>query len=330
MKHRTISGVNIFTLTLFLVGSALASPITSIPVGAVPGFVAVNQTTNRIYVSNLNSNNVSVIDGATNTVIATVPVGNSPTGIDVNAATNSIYVANSGGNSVSVIDGLTNTVSATISGMSSPLRLSVNTATNQVFVSNFDTNSVSVIDGQNNTVTVSVQVGNGPAGIRANSSSNLIYVANLSSGTVSVIDGATDTVSETFSLPNGASPGNVALDPVTNRLFITDGFNNVVYAVDASNGSLLKTITGGKIPFKSLAYVTMFQPGKSVMISDDSNPGSVIEFSESTYAPISALAGGNTPIGIGVNRKTGKIYVAESGNGTVNVYSQGAPTKPPR
>jgi YVTN family beta-propeller protein len=39
---------------------------------------------NRIYVSNQSDNNVSVIDGVTNTVIATVPVGSLPTGVGVN------------------------------------------------------------------------------------------------------------------------------------------------------------------------------------------------------------------------------------------------------
>ncbi|WP_423826901.1 hypothetical protein [Serratia marcescens] len=37
-----------------------------------------------MYVTNLNSNNVSVIDGLTNGVIATIPVGNGPFGVGVN------------------------------------------------------------------------------------------------------------------------------------------------------------------------------------------------------------------------------------------------------
>ena len=43
--------------------------------GSEPEGVAVNPTTNRIYVANYDSNNVSVIDGASNTVVATVAVG---------------------------------------------------------------------------------------------------------------------------------------------------------------------------------------------------------------------------------------------------------------
>lgn len=51
-------------------------------------------STNRIYISNESNNNISVIDGNTNTVIATVTVSANPLGVDVNTETNRIYVSN--------------------------------------------------------------------------------------------------------------------------------------------------------------------------------------------------------------------------------------------
>jgi YVTN family beta-propeller protein len=323
-RNRSIAlHATLLALTLSFVSPASAGSATTIPVGTVPKFVAVNQTTDRIYVSNLNSNNVSVIDGATNTVIATVPVGNAPEVLDVNALTNTIYVANLEGNSVSAIDGGTNVVVATITLGSSagPFGVAVDSTRNLIYVSNTGTGTVSVINGETNTVTATVVVGLTPAGVRVNANSNLIYVANVGSGTISVIDGQSDTVTDTFTLPQGAGPGIIAFDPITNRLFVSDGFNQVVYVLDASAGTLLKTITGGKAPFKSVSYVAMFQPGKSILISDDSL-SAVIEVNESTYAATSGLKGGSGSYGLAVNRKTGGIYVAESSNGTVIVYAQ--------
>jgi YVTN family beta-propeller protein len=75
----------------------------TVAVGTSPIGVAVNATTNRIYVANYISNTVSVIDGASNAVTATVAVGTSPVGVAVNATANRIYVANTGSNTVSVI-----------------------------------------------------------------------------------------------------------------------------------------------------------------------------------------------------------------------------------
>jgi len=305
-----------------LASSALATSTISIPVGTVPKFVAVNQVTNRVYVSNLLSNNVSVIDGSTNQVIATVPVGNSPEVLEVNSGINMIYVANVGSGTVSVVDGASNTVTATIllGSSSAPIGVAVDSTRNLIYAANSGLGTVSVIDGKTNTVTATVQEGSTPAGIRVDSASNLIYVANFGSGTVSVISGADFTVTNTFTLPSSADPLFIALEPIANRLYITDAGNEVVDVLDASSGALLKTINGGRVPFKSPVYVTMFQPGKSVLISDLSL-GTVVQVSESSYAATAGLKGGNGPYGIAVNRKTGKIYVAESGNGTVNVYS---------
>jgi YVTN family beta-propeller protein len=85
----------------------------------------VNETTNRVYVTNEESDNVSVIDGSNNRVIATVPVGGSPVDVDVNSLTNRIYVANSDSDNVSVIDGISNTVIAVVTVGVDPLGVAI-------------------------------------------------------------------------------------------------------------------------------------------------------------------------------------------------------------
>ena len=50
--------------------------------------VTVNPETNRIYVANERSDNISVIDGATDSVVATIEVGEWTAGIDINPKTN--------------------------------------------------------------------------------------------------------------------------------------------------------------------------------------------------------------------------------------------------
>ncbi|HEY1679834.1 MAG TPA: hypothetical protein VGG04_19110 [Candidatus Sulfotelmatobacter sp.] len=313
----------IFSLlfALCFIGRTYAISSTIIPVGTVPERVAVNQITNRIYVANLNSNNVSVIDGNSDTVIATVSVGNGPSDIGINTVTNMIYVSNSGANTVSVVDGGSNTVVATISGLSFPIRVSVNAVTNQVFVVNNNKNSVSVIDGSSNSIITTIPVGSGSFGIRVNSATNLAYVTNLYAGTISVIDGQSDTVTSTFTLPQPANPGNIALDPITNELLVTDGFNSKVYVINASSGALLGTITGsGKLPFAPPTGIVEFQLGKSALVSFSSINGLML-VSDSSYTVVTGLKSGNGPAGMAVNRKTGKVYVTQINNGTVIVYS---------
>ena len=73
----------------------------------------------RAYVTNQNSNTVSVINTATNAVINTINVGTEPVGIDITSG-NLIYVVNKVSNNVSVINVATNTVIDTISVGLSP------------------------------------------------------------------------------------------------------------------------------------------------------------------------------------------------------------------
>ena len=67
-----------------------------------------------MYVANAGSNNVSVVNPATNTVTATIPAGPGPTGIAFDPDNGFMYVANQLGNTVTVISTLTNTVVDTI------------------------------------------------------------------------------------------------------------------------------------------------------------------------------------------------------------------------
>src|SRR5437016_3367201 len=77
-RRGAVAGVLGLTLAVGLLSSytlvaAAYGVVATIPVGTSPAGVAVNPATNRAYVTNYISNNVSVIDTTTNTVVATIP-----------------------------------------------------------------------------------------------------------------------------------------------------------------------------------------------------------------------------------------------------------------
>ena len=107
-------------IALMLSSAAYGDELTArVPVGANPIAMAVNPVTNKIYVANYESANVTVIDGATNST-AVVSTGSRPSALAVNPETNKIYVTNSATdtNSVTVIDGATNATSTVSVGLS--------------------------------------------------------------------------------------------------------------------------------------------------------------------------------------------------------------------
>src|SRR6266849_1731386 len=94
-----------FLAFLFLLSrSPLAQTVTTtVTAGTGPASVAVNTVTNKVYVANVTSSTVKVIDGDTNTT-TTVAAGTTPESVAVNPVTNKVYVANAGSANVTVID----------------------------------------------------------------------------------------------------------------------------------------------------------------------------------------------------------------------------------
>ena len=115
-------------------------------VGGEPEGVAVNPVTDKIYVANAGTDNISVIDGATYTATTLTSTGAA---VAVNPETNKIYVANTGADTVTVIDGVTNSTTSVPVG-ANPIILAVNSATNEIYVVG---DTITVIDGATNATT---------------------------------------------------------------------------------------------------------------------------------------------------------------------------------
>jgi YVTN family beta-propeller protein len=88
--------------------------------------IAVTPSGRNIYVSDIERNQVWVIDTATNTVVGSpIPVGSAPFGVSVTPDGSKVYVANSGDNTVSVIDTATNMVVAVLPVGNAPIAFGV-------------------------------------------------------------------------------------------------------------------------------------------------------------------------------------------------------------
>src|ERR1700759_1210027 len=178
-------------------------------VGKGPSALAVNPKTDKIYVANIRSNNVTVIDGKTNKTV-TVPAGPMPNAVAINQKTNKIYVSNQNldsktanePGSVTVIDGKTNKTT-TVTVEVQPGFVAVNEKTNKIYVVNNGTNSLSVIDGKTNKIEANIPFrpdGRAPLesgvmspyDVKVNETTDQIYVTGPQSNTVAAVDGKTN------------------------------------------------------------------------------------------------------------------------------------------
>ena len=229
-----------------LIGSCLSPDalsqrvIATIPVGNRPTYLAADQKTNRIYVSNQEDDTVSVIDGNTNAVVATVKVGRSPNGIALNSKTNRIYVANLNGRTLSVINGDKLTTSTMRLGMN-PAKVAVNTSTNRVYVTLENAHgSLAVIDGRHQKLETFIPLPPYPLGVAVDAPSNRIYVADFlcACGRISVINGLTNKIIETITLSGASLVGGIALDSKKKLGYASDE-NSGVFVINLVNNEVL-------------------------------------------------------------------------------------------
>ncbi len=188
--------------------------------------VAVNATTNRIYITQA-SGGVVVVNSNTNTVETTIQLPeNLNTGrLAINESTNRIYVTDIFGG-VSVIDGSTNTVVTNIRFGFLLEAISVNPITNRIYVANSVDRVVTVIRGEDNTIEANVFAGF-CRGVAVNPRTGRVFVFTPGTG-VAMLDGRlTSPTYNTFisRLDFGIFGWDSAVNPTTNIFYVaTQGF----------------------------------------------------------------------------------------------------------
>lgn len=311
-------------------GRAGPSLVAAVGVGVEPWGVAVNPSTDRVYVANFagpgSPGTVTVFDGTSRNVVTTLPVGAGPVGVAVDPTAGRAYAASAVGESLTVINSTTNSVIGTITGLDTgPYGVAANPATGLAYAGNFDPEApgvVWVIDGGTLLLITTVAVGGGPHHVAANPATNRIYVSNAGAGTLSVIDGGANAVVATAGV--GASPQGVAVDPGADRIYVANRDSDSVSVVDGASSSVLATIpvddrpTGVAIDTSTKwLYVTHDAPQNSVTVIDATSLGVLARF-----------AAGPRPRGVAADPVTNRAYVSNFDAHTVSVVERVAPPAP--
>src|SRR5258708_4776623 len=177
----------------------------------------VSKPGSRIYVTNENSGDLSVIDASTLEVISTVPLGKRPRGIHASPDGKTIYVALSGSpigrpgvdesklpppdktaDGIGVFDVQQNKLLRLIQSGSDPENFDLSRDGRHIFVSNEDDSKASMIDVASGKVTKTFAVGEEPEGVKIAPNGKLVYVTSEDTGTISVIDIAAGKITKTF------------------------------------------------------------------------------------------------------------------------------------
>lgn len=305
----------VWLLTIARLPAHAQSVVTTIPVGDSPWGIAVNAATNRIYVANHGSHDVSIIDGSSDSVLAAVDVNYSPGVLAVNPQTNRIYVANCNLQRLGacVIDGTTDSVIATL-GFTVYRDMAVNAQTNRIYahtISGHD-DRITVIDGTTNAILTHIVLGTSQyiedVAIAINDRTNRIYVTYSGSNALSVIDGATNIVEATVSL--AGEPKDIAVNPDTNRIYITSG--NEVVVVDGATHSIVDTISGLGV----IDDLTVNPRTNRIYV----NGISKVQIVDGATSEVEATVTGLPSVwDLAANPETGRLYITHASDDVVTV-----------
>jgi YVTN family beta-propeller protein len=195
-------------------------------------------------VANAGSNNVVIINTASNTVVNSIIAGfNGPSGIAISPSGTFAYITNGNSANVVIINTATNTVVNSItSGFNNPSGVSFSPSGTYAYVANENNNNVVIINTASNTVVNAMVFGSSstPHGVAIAPSGSYAYIAmcNYDCATsypdnITIINTATNAVAGYIVLPGFPNPYGVAFSPDGSYAYITNAYAYNLTIIDS-------------------------------------------------------------------------------------------------
>ena|SRR5215212_9031285 len=130
---------------VYVIDPKISSIIKIIKVGNLPAEgISSHPAYGKVYVSNIRSSSVSVIDSATNTLVNDIPVGAYPSEIFYNSYDGNMYINNLNSPSISVLNSKTDTIKDSIKSLTIG-DIAVDTSTGFIYLTNDNQRSIYVL-----------------------------------------------------------------------------------------------------------------------------------------------------------------------------------------
>ena len=285
-----------------------------------------------VFVSNERSDDITVIDGASQEVVATFRVGKRPRGIHAALDGNRVFVTLSGSprmapgvdenrapadktaDGLGVIDPVARKLIDRWHVGSDPEQFAISRDGKLAFVANEDDASISIIDLSSGQIRGKVKVSEEPEGVGVNPANGEVYVTCEEKGEVFAID--PDAQRVVAKIETGGRPRSVAFLPDGSRAYVACENTGYVAAIDAKSHKLLSKI---QLPTGSLPMGTaVSRDGKELYVSTGRcNAIAIIDTRKNELATIVPV--GNRVWGIALDPSGTKLYTANGASNDVSV-----------
>jgi gliding motility-associated-like protein len=219
----------------------------NIPAGNLTAGIAVSPDGTQVYVANINSNTISVISTATNTVLSTISVGPSPLGVCFSPDGKRAYVTHITTSSVSVINTSTASVITTVHVGNYPYGIGASPDGKTIYTANTQASTVTAINTADNTVKATIPISFGPTGIVVSPDNSRVYVTSAQyKGHLGVIDVATNSL--ITKIPVGDVSAGVCISPDGSRVYVVNSRSDNLMIINTASNTVIKTINVGHNP----------------------------------------------------------------------------------
>lgn len=307
-------GVTVVVLLASSSGGLLGaySIFTAIDAFGSFGTLSSDSLSGLMYVQNMNSNSISVIDLATNTVLRNITVDGTLQNIKLSEDQQTLYIitTNRGSGTIYMLNTTSNEImNDRISTQVSSQDVAFFNGT--LYLSDAIGEKLLVMNS-NGTLMHEINVGSRPQFIEVRPDGQVLYVAR-SGGPISVVDLKQNIVIKEIDSEN--TPHHLSFDNNGAKLFVVNAENDTLTVIDSQKHEIIKTIPVGDNPRsvalnpdEALAYVTNM----------DSNTVSMID--TQLVEVVDEIPVGNGPYGIAFSADGGDLlYVSDMRGNDVSV-----------
>jgi len=287
------------------------------------------------YVTNEDSQDLTVIDTRSDSVVATIPVGTRPRGVKVSPDGRTVYVALSGSpkcppsmpdeeceklkadkskDGIAEVDVAARRVRRVLPGGSDPEQFDISADGQRLYISNEDAGTASVVDVASGTITSTVKVGEEPEGVRVSPDGKLVYVTAETDNSIQVLDA--ETGARKVRIKVGKRPRDVAFTPDGKRAYSTAEVGGSVSVIDVAGNKVISTI---KFPADAKPMGVRVSPdGKRVYVATGRG-GTVVVIDPASEKIVGSVKVGQRPWGIALTQDGKKLYTANGPSNDVSV-----------
>ncbi|HEX6771395.1 MAG TPA: YncE family protein [Acidobacteriaceae bacterium] len=281
----------------------IAGKQSTIDVGRQPNAIAIDPGTNRIYVVNAGSGNVSVIDGSHNHVISTVPTDTRPYAIGIDAGLHRAYVSNTFSDKVTVIEGATNMATQLPLGWKDFVE--TDARLHLAFFISYEDRALTVLNAAQKSRRVDLGLSH-PWGLAVDEQRGIVYITEIGEDTLVAYH---EDSGKSETAHTGAMPDAVAVDESTNRVYVANYVGGSVTVFDGATLKAIATVATGHHP-QALAL----DGRRHRVLVANTHSDNVTVIDGASNRVVATVPAGRNPYAVAVDPESGQVYVANYGS----------------